>query len=327
MHHSAPAEFNLTSSQIENYERNGYIIVKGLLQGKELKKAIQAVNKIQRWQPIGQRILYKFLPGYRNTSFQTWRNHKALEYIAFDSAASTISAKLMGLEVEARKLRLLKDAVLGYHAGDQGCGWHVDDKVFWPCEDRKFGERDAGINVWIALSPISAKEGGGLALAKGSHKVSFAKKAREIIAENGARTTCSLGRLDPRLNTKMEKLKVLYDLEAGDAIFHNRYLFHRVQSFFDEESSRKKKTKQRISLRYVSADDTFYDYVGTEKRAVEAKGLKTGDVISKGGAWFPQTWPYRLTEEKKKRVKAEKNPLNLGLGLALLKYRIKTFNK
>ena len=135
-HHSAPAEFNLTSSQIENYERNGYIIVKGLLQGKELKKAIQAVNKIQRWQPIGQRIFYKFLPAYRNTSFQTWRNHKALEYIAFDSAASTISAKLMGLEVEARQLRLLKDAVLGYHAGDQGCGWHVDDKVFWPCQEK-----------------------------------------------------------------------------------------------------------------------------------------------------------------------------------------------
>jgi len=111
----------------------------------------------------------------------------------------------MGLEGEARQLRLLKDAVLGYNSGDQRCGWHVDDKTFWPCEYRKFGERDSGINVWIALSLISAKEVGGLALAKGSHKVSFAKKAREIIAENGGQTSSLLE------STKMEELKELYD--------------------------------------------------------------------------------------------------------------------
>jgi len=96
-------------------------------------------------------------------------------------------------------------------------------------------------------------------------------------------------------------------LKAGDAIFHDRYLFYRAESFFDEENSRNKNTTQRISLRYVSTDDSFYDYVGTEKRAVEAKGLKTGGVISKAGAWFPQTWPHRLTVEKKERVKAKES--------------------
>lgn len=322
-YYSAPAEFNLTASQIEDYERDGFIIVKGLIQGEDLTKAIQAVNKIQKRQSIGQRIFYKLMPTYKNLSFQTWRSHKALEHIAFDSAAPTISAKLMGLDSsvdgETRSLRLLKDAVLGYTAGDKGCGWHVDDKMFWPCEDQKFGDRDAGINVWITLSPISAKEGGGLAVAKGSHKVSFAEKAREVIAEKGGQTTCHLESLDPQLNANMEELKELHDLEAGDAIFHNRYLFHRVQSLFDEENSRNKKTKQRISLRYVSADDTFYDDMGREGKAIEARGLKTGDVVSKGGPWFPQTWPYRLTAEKNVRVKAEKNPFDLLKVLKLIK--------
>lgn len=310
---SAPGQYHLTSSQIEDYERDGFIIVRGLLQGEDLTKAIQAVNKIQRWQSIGQRLLYKMIPVYKNISFQTWRSHKGLEHIAFDSAAPSISAKLMGLddvEGKPRPLRLLKDAVLGYNAGDKGCGWHVDDKFFWPCEDRNIGKRDAGINVWITLSPISAEEGGGLALAKGSHKVSFAKQAREIIAEKGGQTTCLLEILNPQLNANMEELKVLHDLQPGDAIFHNRYVFHRAQSFFDEKNGRKEKTKQRISLRYVAADDTFYDNMGTEQRAIEARGLKTGDLVSKAGAWFPQTWPYRLTKEKNESVKAEANPMN-----------------
>ena len=67
-----------------------------------------------------------------------------------------------------RSLRLLKEAVLGFRRGDTGCGWHVDDKTFWPSEDshednntlvaagtnhthqrsQHSRRREAGINVW-----------------------------------------------------------------------------------------------------------------------------------------------------------------------------------
>eukprot|EP01083_Nonionella_stella_P107365 310923_1 len=132
-----PADFSLAPEQYKTFERDGVIIIRGLLKGKELKDATKAVKRLQRSRNLGQRLFYKVSPAYSNLEFQTWRKDRALERVAFESAAPTITAKLMGLDnVHAedsnfRPLRLLKDAVLGYKEGDDGCGWHVDDRLFW----------------------------------------------------------------------------------------------------------------------------------------------------------------------------------------------------
>ena len=317
---AASTSYELTREQIQTYRRDGVIVVRGLLQGQELHDAIQAVQKLQRRKSLGQRLLYKLNPLYRNFEFQTWRRDPALEYIAFDSCAPHICARLMGLDKNVdrkdgclkRPLRLLKDAVLGYSVGDKGCGWHVDDKMFWPCEDRNVGQRDAGINVWITLSPISIAEGGGLAVAPTSHRRWFARKARNLIASKGSQTTCALQTLAPKLHDKMEQLKCLYDLQPGDAIIHNRYVFHRAEPFVDEKTkSGSSNTKQRISLRYVPADATYFGSEVSTDIVVQEKGLKTGDAISKGGAYFPQTWPTYLDDERSTKVLEDKNPFTL----------------
>lgn len=252
----------------------------------------------------------------------------------FDSAAPTICAKLMGLDgidenastniddkinsddrgsEDARvfrPLRLLKDAVLGYSAGDKGCGWHVDDKVFWPCEDRNLGKRDAGANVWITLSRVTAAEGGGLAVAPGSHRLNFAKKARKAISPSFLKT-CLLEQLAPDCHEQMEKIKAVYDLQPGDAIIHDRYIFHRPEAFLDPIKGKKAGTKQRISLRYVPADATFFNNQFTEAVLIEEKGMATGDSVSKGAEYFPQTWPNRLPEERDMKVLSEDNPFTI----------------
>lgn len=250
----------------------------------------------------------------------------ALEAVAFESAAPTIVAKLMGLDEhelqpeeessglkmqmsEIRPLRLLKDAFLGYKAGDVGCGWHVDDKMFWPCEDHNFGERDAGINVWITLSPVTVAEGGGLAVAPVSHKADFAERARKAISPSTFHT-CSLQKLDPDSNDEIEKLKVVHDLQPGDAIFHDRYIFHRGEPFLDPIQGKKSGTKRRISLRYVPADATFFEL--NDNRVIEEKNITTGDLISNGEEYFPQVWPTRLPEEKSKKALSDKNFLTIG---------------
>jgi len=301
----APQPFHLTPDQITSYERDGVVIIKGLLKGDELKNAIRAAKRIQKSATIGQRLAYILFPLYRSVQFQTWRKYKAMEKVAFDSAAATISAKLMGLDEDGsgRSVRLLKDAFLGYRAGDQGCGWHVDDRTFWPCEDEKIGLRDAGVNVWITLSPVSVKSGGGLAVALGSHRAKFAEKARKVIKEKGGQTTCLLETLAPDLHEKMEELKALHDLEPGDAIIHDRYVFHRANQFVDPVAGKKEGTKLRISLRYVPDSATFFN--NTMDRAIEMKNLSTGDLVSKGEEYYPQTWPNSLPEERNKKALIE----------------------
>ena len=319
------APYDLTSKQIETFQRDGVIVVYGLLQGKQLNNAIKSAKRIQRARGLGQRLLYKLNKSYGNLEWQTWRKYRGLEEVAFESAAPTICAKLMGLDRSRtgdeenrsnprRALRLLKDAVLGYRAGDLGCGWHVDDKVFWPCEDRNIGKRDAGINVWITLSPVTKEEGGGLAVAPGTHKLGFASKAREAISTSFG-GTCKLQDLAPECHEKMEELKTVYDLQPGDAIIHDRYVFHRSHPFVNPSSikSRMAGSKQRISLRYVPSDSTFFDNNLVDREIVSAKGISTGDHVSRGGEYFPQCWPNRLKEEESMQVLAEKNPFTLKL--------------
>ena len=174
---SKPASYTLTPQQLIDYQKDGVIVIRQMLQGELLEGAIKAANKIQRSRGISKRILYRMFPAYRTLSFQTYREHKALKKVAFDSTASTICAKLMGLDdhddeekrggggggvrhdnsnnnnikVEYddnhytgedederqvkgkqnhRSLRLLKDAVMGFSKGDNGCGWHIDGQCY-----------------------------------------------------------------------------------------------------------------------------------------------------------------------------------------------------
>jgi hypothetical protein len=179
--------------------------------------------------------------------------------------------------------------------------------------------------IRITLSPVTVAEGGGLAVAPGSHCLSgkgkigkLAKKARKIITSSGSGTTCFLEELDPECNSQMDELKRVYDLQPGDAIVHDRYLFHKPDRFKiddgddddDEKKSKnknKKIVKQRISLRYMPSDATFFDNGMNIDGAHQQKKLVTGDPLWKAGEYFPQTWPYALEEETNARVIQDQN--------------------
>merc|ERR1712176_187511 len=238
-------------------------------------------------------------------------------------------------------LRLLKEAVMGYRRGDRGCGWHVDDKGFWPCEDthhdnsqqhnsgfaiknrdrnprkiKTLKRNRAGINVWITLSPVTAKEGGGLAVSPGSHNLSgsgkigkLLRKARRAIASGKSQSTCSLAMLEPTCQEYMEKNKRVYDLQPGDAIIHDRYLFHKPDDFKEgsPESTKDAATKQRISLRYMPSAATFFDNGADVDGAAVHKNLKTGDFLYEAGEYFPQVWPQQLEAEAKVSARQDEN--------------------
>jgi ectoine hydroxylase-related dioxygenase (phytanoyl-CoA dioxygenase family) len=139
--------------------------------------------------------------------------------------------------------------------------------MFRPCEDEK-----TGVNVWIALSPMTATQGGGLAITPGSHKVNFAQKAIETIRKGG---TCFMETLAPDIHDKLEAMKVVYDMEPGDAIIHDRYLFHRSDSFHEDVDVNL--TLNRYSIRYMPEDALSYDHSGQPLKNFDDK--------------FPQVFP------------------------------------
>ena len=339
---AVPAHYELTKQQIADFRRDGVIVVRGLLDGEILRDAVKAAHTVEKRRSWAQRLVHKIFPAYRNLDFQTYRKYKALQKVAFDSTAPTICAKLMGLDEEwngstsssntsPRSLRLLKEAIFGFGKGDTGCGWHVDDKLFWPCEDshsdnqtegtkeqRQKRRSDTGINVWITLSPLTAEEGGGLAVAPRSHNLTgkgragnFLQRARKAIASKGPQTQCFLDKVDPSCHQYMERSKRVYDLQPGDAIIHDRYVFHKTEGF-NEKSSKSEKEgeeviKHRISFRYMPSDATFFNNGNGNDGAAFQKKLQTGDPLWKAGEYFPQVWPNRLEDEAKTSPKPDVN--------------------
>lgn len=342
---TTPAPYELTPEQLDDFRRDGVLVVRQFLRGEMLEDAIQGVEMMERSRGVVQKMFYKIFPSYRNLSTQNYRTVDAFKKVAFNSAAPTIAAKLMGLDNDSnRTIRLLKEGIFGFGRGDRGCGWHVDDKFFWPCEDSHSdavdggksqkdctGLRDAGINVWITLSPVTAREGGGLAIAPRSHDLTgrgkigkLALRARKAIAAKGAQTTCALETLEPDCHADLEAMKKVYDLEPGDAIFHDRYIFHRSDHFNDIDGDDQQDAtdqKFRISLRYMPSDATYFNLGAGLEGAATEKHLETGDPISKAGEYFPQVWPTTLAEEVNAEAKADQQ-LNDVKGLIRMVTRI-----
>ena len=130
------------------------------------------------------------------------------------------------------------------------------------------------------------------------------------IASKGPQTQCILDKIDPSCNDFMERCKRVYDLQPGDAIIHDRYIFHRSDNFNEEHINNNDidETKQRISIRYMPSDATFFNNGCGFDGAANEKNLKTGDPLWKGEEYFPQVWPSPLAEEAKASPKADVNP-------------------
>ena len=335
-------EFKLSPEQIETFKRDGVLVIRGLLKGKELKNAIRTAKKMKRLSLL-ERIFNTLLTtSYRNIDFQTWRKYKSMEHIAFDSNVPSIVAQLMGYvkydnsetnnenkscSSSEKAIRLLNDAFLVYEDGGVGCGWHVDDKTFWPCTDSPIDTLDSGINVWITLSPIKASEGGGLAVAPTSHNAKWREEARGFIAGVDEVTnrvlTCEMERLSPDYHDKFEELKLTMDMEPGDAIIHDRYIFHRSDAFKKERKiGWLKRKKLRISLRYMPSDANVDTRMGMEP-AFLAKNMTTGDEIMKGEEYFPQVWPTSLRKERLKKADRPKSFLTWSFLIKIVKARMK----
>lgn len=275
----------LSEEQMQTFDRDGVILVRGLVKGEELIAAIEQVKL------IGMKKNAFSTSNYKNIEFQTWRTNNALKDVAIHSDVPKAAAQLInrGSRKEDREgpVRLLKDAVLCYSPGGLGCGWHVDDKYFWPCHDDS-----TGVNVWIALSPMSAARGGGLAVSPGSHKEKFAQDGIPIIQAGG---TCGMETLAPQIHNKLEDMKVLYDMEPGDAIIHDRWLFHRSEKFNGIEDD--DVVLNRYSIRYMPADarafDNGYDEVYKDEKY---KGMD-GKQLKSFNGYYPQVFPTTIASE------------------------------
>lgn len=206
----------LTPSQIDDFFREGYVVVPGLLPSSLLTRVLTARSSV----PTTPRIASS---PYSSLDYRLHDTSSVFRELALSSPLSAAAAQLTpGDASSPRALCMVKDAFFKLRGESAGCNFHVDDAFFWPCENQAPGP---GVNVWVALDEVG-EDGGGLAVAPRSFTEDWLD-CREAIKPN----TCEIHKIAPEKAARLEAVAVAPKFRPGDAIICTRYLFHRAEPF------------------------------------------------------------------------------------------------
>lgn len=282
------------------FEKDGVIAVRGLVdqntlnlmdtasmeliqeqQGRDILKPRGALsaNRIPRkkqFYATNHSVIFQQAPDLQNPDKTPFLN------IALMTDIPKMAAELLQLD-KNETLRVMRDIFLAKDEEQFICGWHVDDTGFWPATAEA-----QGVNAWIALDDMPLEQGGGFALAVGSHAAPWREAAYNVTGsthtfpKDGFRSasdmlenrmgsgTCNIKTSANHLYRRMEETKRVYDLRKGDIIFAERWLFHRTVPFDREVIKRRIANdgdpllSRRYSIRYGPGSSEIPKGWGTE---------------------------------------------------------------
>lgn len=274
------APFNLlTEDQLAEYNASGFVVVRGMFPPQQRDALVRAGEAYYHSFNV---LDYAFAAVFAKLGTQVWRAEQPFAEAALLGALPAISAQLLG---RPRSVRLLKDGFFGLRSqNNTGCGFHQDDRFFWPATDGT-----TGVNFWVALSNISTAEGGGIRVVhQGALDPDTARECLDVIRATtdatSYATTCRMRELSPSCHDKLMEASVVPDLAPGDALVWDRRTFHRTEPFRVAAAE----PKLRYTVRYVP-DGTIAE--GTLHPSVEqGREFET--------SLHPRVWPSMLPNEK-----------------------------
>lgn len=304
----------LTPQQLQDYHRDGFVFVQGLLSEQEAaqlkESAIYASSRLFDVFALFGKSRYKTI------MFDLWRTSSDIASLSLQ-ALPHVAAQLMThsdyndntetSRPHTETIRLLRDAFFAYQPPGEACGWHVDDAGFWPAV-----EDTTGPTFWIALDPLLVSEGGGLAVL---NRTLFAETEPLDITEDSCRqaiagATCDMTEKSPACHAKMEATKMEFDMRPGDAIVWDRFTFHRGVA--GTEQLPEDAIKQRYSVRYMPQGS----------RAMGAVHASVTQMAPFDSPYYPQVWPQLLDSEVKALEHGLDGDVTIQAALSLLSKRM-----
>ncbi|MEH7305230.1 phytanoyl-CoA dioxygenase family protein [Neobacillus drentensis] len=158
--------YELNSGQIEEYQKNGHICLRGLASSEEVSfygKAIREVVKELNYhkKPIHERTTYgKAFIQIGNV----WEKSEIVQRFVMARRFAKVAAELMGVD----GVRIYHDQALFKEPGGGHTPWH-QDQIYWPLDT------DKTITMWMPIVPIT-KEMGSMTFAAGSQKTGYVSK-------------------------------------------------------------------------------------------------------------------------------------------------------
>ena len=257
---------NKVSSEMqESFDRDGVIAIRGLLDPALLNSldgaTAEIVREKQKRNAEKKKIKPKALTGQpkrpqqlftvdQGTMFLNHENSTSVSpfvELALMSKIPNIVADLLRFDStdlsKNQTVRVMRDIFLAKDEEEYVCGWHVDDLGFWPALVEEPGD-PIGINAWIALDDMPIENGGGFALAVGSHATSWKEEgyesigtahnfpkggwnsSRDVLQSRGGNGTCNMEYTSPHLHRRMEETMRIYEIKGEiRCLFFLRWIF------------------------------------------------------------------------------------------------------
>jgi ectoine hydroxylase-related dioxygenase (phytanoyl-CoA dioxygenase family) len=256
--HELDKAFELELGQLEQYERDGHIMLRGLASSSVIEHyrplIVQEVVRLNNEnRPLEERDTY----GKAFLQIQNlWRHSEKVRPFVFARRFAQVAAELMGVS----GVRMYHDQALFKEPGGGYTPWH-QDQIYWPVDT------DKTITLWMPLVDIP-EQVGSMTFVSGSHHRGYISKLE--ISDQSHKTL--------KAYIENEKLpQAAYGaMTAGDATFHAGWTLHSAPG------NPTPNTREVMTVIYV-ADGTRVLEPDTNARKGDLRtwmpGLAPGDVI------------------------------------------------
>ncbi len=256
----------ITPTQIDFYQENGYIIIEDFLSTEELESWRHAVSEaiLER---NGQKIPGKsgktgeedginkdseYLAKVFDQLINLWQTSEKMKEIMFNSQIGEMAAKLAGVD----GIRILHDQALIKQPWGNPTSWHLDTP-FWSFSDRR------ALSIWVALDDATL-ENGCLFFIPGSYK--------------------QTGFDNPGIGKNMDSIFAFYPqfktaasvaapMKAGSCSFHNGLTIHGAHANMTPGSRR------AMTCAYMPDGNTFNGIKNILSEA-QVEALEIGDLLN-----------------------------------------------
>jgi ectoine hydroxylase-related dioxygenase (phytanoyl-CoA dioxygenase family) len=257
----------LTDQLVDQFRRDGFVVVPDLLESAELDRIAPAIDatvarRTRAYRPLAERSRYEqsFLQ-----CINLWEDTPEARLLTFHPRVGEAAARLLGVPA----VRLWHDQALFKEAGGRETDAH-QDQPYWPMK-----EADT-VTAWVPLDGVT-DELGCMGYVPGSHRVGLRKfvniffgEAYDILRDP------ALAGVEPRF----------VEVPRGSVAFHHGLTVHLAKP------NRSERTRRVHTMIYFGDGTTRG--TAAPHPSVDRAGIGVGDPIASDAT--PIAWPRRADD-------------------------------
>jgi len=259
----------LTDAQIEQYQRDGVTIVRGLFADHVETLRAGVERNMAAPGPYASENEKAGESGRFFDDYCNWQRIPEFESVIRDSAAAEVAAELMG----SQSVQLFHDHVLVKEPGTSlATPWHTDGPYYFVAGKQT-------VSFWSPLDPV--KEA-ALRMVPGSHKWE-----KPVLPMRWVKEEAYFPNVEdymPVPDPEAEGMEIAeWEMAPGDAVAFNYDILHGARG--NTSATR----RRAFSLRLVGDDARYVERPGRTSPPFPDHGMEPGQRLRED--WFPVIWP------------------------------------